>query len=61
MCPTEHGPEADGTGETQQTVNLRPDLPLTNPQLYGSNTNLVMGSRLIPDTKTDWSTDRQLY
>jgi hypothetical protein len=31
----------------------------TNPQLSDSNQNLVMGPRWVPDTKTDWPTDRR--
>jgi hypothetical protein len=31
----------------------------TNLQLCGSNSNLVMCLKWVPDTKTDWPTDRR--
>jgi hypothetical protein len=59
------GAERDCVGKAQQQLSTtdqssrqegRPTL--TNPQLSDSSRNMVMGPRWVPDTKTDWPTDR---
>jgi hypothetical protein len=54
----------DCAGEGQQKLQttdpfsrLRGQLTSTNPHLSDSNKNLVLGSRWVLDTKTDWPTD----
>jgi hypothetical protein len=65
--PTGLGPENDCAGEDQQQLQTthpssrqRERPTSTNPQLSDSNKNLVLSSRWVLYSKTEWPTDHRL-
>jgi hypothetical protein len=69
LSPTGLRPEQDCAGEDQQQQEItdpsscqRGHYTVTNPQLSKENfrekEKFVAGPRWVPDTKTDWPTDR---
>jgi hypothetical protein len=70
MSSARLGPESDGAGKgprSSYTIKLQTRLLIRegssqheNRKYPTDNKNFVVGLRWVPDTKTDWPTDRQV-
>jgi hypothetical protein len=51
--------EPSSNCKLQTRLLVKEGAHINKPELSNSNTNLVMGSRWVPDTKIDWPAERQ--